>query len=121
MTYRLLDTMRAYALRKLAEGGDLDRAARRHAEHFRALFARAAADWETEPTGQWLDAWQGQIGNLRAALDWAFGPSGDAGDRRRPHRRGGAALVPALADRGVPGAGGDGARRRRPSSSIPAG
>ena len=53
--------------------------ARRHAEHFRALFARAAAEWETEPTRQWLDAWRGQIGNLRAALDWAFGPSGDAG------------------------------------------
>jgi predicted ATPase/DNA-binding winged helix-turn-helix (wHTH) protein len=77
MTYRLLESMRVYAQRKLAEGGDLDRAARRHAEHFRALFAGAAADWETEPTGQWLDAWQGQIGNLRAALDWAFGPAGD--------------------------------------------
>lgn len=77
MTYRLLESMRVYALRRLAEGGDPDRAARRHAEHFRALFAGAAANWETEPTGQWLDAWQGQIGNLRAALDWAFGPTGD--------------------------------------------
>jgi predicted ATPase/DNA-binding winged helix-turn-helix (wHTH) protein len=77
MSYRLLESMRVYALRRLADGGDLDRAARRHAEHFRALFAGAAADWETEPTGQWLDAWQGQIGNLRAALDWAFGPAGD--------------------------------------------
>jgi predicted ATPase/DNA-binding winged helix-turn-helix (wHTH) protein len=78
MTYRLLDTMRAYALRKLAEDGDADDALRRHAGHFRALFVQAAADWETEPTERWLDAWQGQIGNLRAALDWAFGPSGDA-------------------------------------------
>jgi len=77
MTYRLLETMRAYALRKLVDGGDLDRSARRHAEHFRGIFTRAAAAWETEPTGPWLDAWQGQIGNLRAALDWAFGPGGD--------------------------------------------
>lgn len=77
MTYRLLDSMRAYALRKLREAGGLDSAASRHAEHFRALFAQAAEDWETEPTELWLAAWQGQIGNLRAALDWAFGPSGD--------------------------------------------
>ena len=77
MTYRLLDTMRAYALRKLVESGAYDAAARRHAEHFRAAFAKAAVDWEAEATARWLEAWRGQIGNLRAALDWAFGPSGD--------------------------------------------
>ncbi len=77
MRYRLLETMRAYAQRKLAESGELPAVARRHAEHFREIFARAAVEWETEPTEPWLGAWQGQIGNLRAALDWAFGPGGD--------------------------------------------
>jgi predicted ATPase/DNA-binding winged helix-turn-helix (wHTH) protein len=77
VTYRLLESMRAYAQQKLVDAGDLDRASRCHAEHFSALFARAAQDWETEPTELWLDAWRGQIGNLRAALDWAFGPTGD--------------------------------------------
>ena len=107
-------------LRRLAEGGDLDRAARRHAEHFRALFAGAAADWETEPTGRWLDAWQGQIGNLRAALDWAFGPSGDPGvgvDLT-------VAAVPLWFQLSLIeecGTGGDGARRGARGGSIPAG
>jgi predicted ATPase len=78
MTYRLLDTMRAYAHRKLVESGELQPVLRRHAEHFRRLFEQAAADWETEPTEEWLAAWRGQIGNLRAALDWAFSSDGDS-------------------------------------------
>jgi predicted ATPase/DNA-binding winged helix-turn-helix (wHTH) protein len=77
MTYRLLDTMRAYAYRKLLDSGELQPILRRHAEHFRQLFERAVADWETEPTEEWLDASRGQIGNLRAALDWAYGLNGD--------------------------------------------
>jgi predicted ATPase len=36
--YRLLDTMRAYALEKLSESGEFDITARRHAEHFPDLF-----------------------------------------------------------------------------------
>jgi predicted ATPase len=36
--YRLLDTTRAYALEKLAESGELEAVARRHAEFYRDLF-----------------------------------------------------------------------------------
>src|SRR5271166_1598066 len=45
--HRLLDTMRAYGLEKLAESGEREWLARRHAEHYRDLFERAEAEWET--------------------------------------------------------------------------
>jgi predicted ATPase len=41
--YRLLDTMRAYGLEKLAESGECQWLARRHAEHCRDLIERAEA------------------------------------------------------------------------------
>jgi predicted ATPase/DNA-binding winged helix-turn-helix (wHTH) protein len=76
--YRLLDTTRAYAFEKLSESGELERMARRHAEHFRDFFQRAESEWETRPTAEWLAAYGRQVDNLRTALDWAFSPSGDA-------------------------------------------
>ena len=76
--YLLLDTTRAYALQKLAEGGERELLARRHAEYYRDLFERAESDWETRPTTEWLGDYGRQIDNLRAALDWAFSPAGDA-------------------------------------------
>jgi predicted ATPase len=76
--YRLLDTMRAYALEKLGESGELQEAARRHAEYYRDLFERAETEWERRPTTEWLADYGRQIDNLRAALDWAFSLDGDA-------------------------------------------
>jgi predicted ATPase/DNA-binding SARP family transcriptional activator len=76
--YRLLETTRAYALEKLAEGGERDQVARRHAEYYRDLFERAETERETRPTAEPPAAYGRQIDNARAALDWAFSPSGDA-------------------------------------------
>ncbi|MGH8502428.1 MAG: ATP-binding protein [Gammaproteobacteria bacterium] len=75
--YRLLETTRAYALEKLEESGELEQYKRRHAEYYRDLFVRAEAEWETRPTAEWLAAYGREIDNVRAALDWAFSPSGD--------------------------------------------
>lgn len=75
--YRLLDTTRAYAREKLEEAGELASLGRRHAGYYRALFERADAEWETRPTQEWLAAYVPHLGNLRAALDWAFSPGGD--------------------------------------------
>jgi predicted ATPase/DNA-binding winged helix-turn-helix (wHTH) protein len=49
--YRLLETTRAYALEKLAESGEFDSAARRHAEYYRDLnlFEPAEPVRETHP------------------------------------------------------------------------
>jgi predicted ATPase/DNA-binding winged helix-turn-helix (wHTH) protein len=77
--YRLLETTRAYAREKLIESAEFDHLTRRHAEYFRDLFERAEAELETRPTADWLPAYQPHIDDLRAALDWAFSPSGDVG------------------------------------------
>jgi predicted ATPase len=75
--YRLLDTMRAYGLEKLAETGESEQLARRHADYYRGLFERAEAE-ESRPTADWLAEYGPKIDNLRAALDWAFSTGGDA-------------------------------------------
>jgi predicted ATPase/DNA-binding winged helix-turn-helix (wHTH) protein len=74
---RLLDTMRAYGLEKLAESGEREWLARRHAEYYRDLFERAEAECETRPTAEWLAEYGPNIDNLRTALDWALSPKGD--------------------------------------------
>ncbi len=76
--YRLLDTTRAYALEKLAENGEREHLTRHYAEYYRDLFERAETGWETRSTAEWLAYYGRQIDNLRAALDWALSPSGDA-------------------------------------------
>jgi predicted ATPase/DNA-binding winged helix-turn-helix (wHTH) protein len=76
--YRLLETTRAYLLEKLVQAGEFDAAARRHAERYRDLFEAAEAESATRPTDEWLAEYGPRIDNLRAALDWAFSPGGDA-------------------------------------------
>jgi predicted ATPase/DNA-binding winged helix-turn-helix (wHTH) protein len=75
--YRLLDTTRAFLREQLEESGELEQAARRHAEFFRALFERAEAEWERRPTAEWVAAYAGRMANLRAALDWSLSSAGD--------------------------------------------
>jgi hypothetical protein len=72
--YRLLETTRLYAGEKLA---DARRLRRRHAQHFAMRFSQATAEWETTPTQCWIARYEADIDNLRAALEWAFGPDGD--------------------------------------------
>src|SRR5205807_1558526 len=76
--YRLLETTRAYALEKLTQSGEFEQVARRHAEYCRDLFERAEVELQTRPTSEWLATYGRRIDNLRAALDWAFSPGGDA-------------------------------------------
>jgi len=75
--YRLLETTRAYALEKLMQSGEFEQVARRHAEYCLDLFERAEAELQTRPAAEWLAAYGRRIDNLRAALDWAFSPTGD--------------------------------------------
>jgi predicted ATPase/DNA-binding winged helix-turn-helix (wHTH) protein len=75
--HRLLDTTRSYALDKLAESGEAEEVARRHAEFFRDLVAQAAAGSPTQPTVEDMVRYGREIENVRAALDWSFSPVGD--------------------------------------------
>lgn len=75
--YRLLETTRAYAQEKLAEAGEVDSIARRHATTFRTIFERGSEEITRLPTAAWNLIYAVEIENLRTALDWAFGVGGD--------------------------------------------
>jgi predicted ATPase/DNA-binding winged helix-turn-helix (wHTH) protein len=75
--YRLLETTHAYAMEKLADSGEFGSLARLHALHFRDHLRNALRLWEETPSVQWLEAQAPEIGNVRVALDWAFGADGD--------------------------------------------
>jgi predicted ATPase/class 3 adenylate cyclase len=76
--YRLLETTRAYALVKLAEMGETVAIARRHAEYFRDFYREAPDDWLRMSDDDWRARYASDRDNLRAALDFAMGPDGDA-------------------------------------------
>jgi predicted ATPase len=76
--YRLLDTTRAYACEKLEESGEREPLARRHAKYCRDVFERAELERESRPSAEWLADYAWRIDDVRAALDWAFSPGGNA-------------------------------------------
>jgi predicted ATPase len=73
--FQLLDTTRAYALEKLAERGEREAVARRHAEYYRDFFESSGHD--PAPADDRSVAGALEIDNLRTALAWAFGSGGD--------------------------------------------
>ena len=78
LRWRLLETIRAYALEKLNLSGEATQVARRHAQYFQDLFGRTDAARGDRPIADWLAAHRLEIGNVRTALDWAFSAEGDA-------------------------------------------
>ena len=76
--YRLLDTTRSYACEKLAESGEHHSMAARHASHLsRSLQDNRENLFDLEPGQSLADATQHNLGDLRAALEWSFGPDGN--------------------------------------------
>jgi predicted ATPase/DNA-binding winged helix-turn-helix (wHTH) protein len=75
--WRLLDTIRAYALEKLAESGELDAASRQHAGFFRDLIVLAGANEVLRLSIDDVARFGREIDNVRSALDWSFSPDGD--------------------------------------------
>jgi predicted ATPase/DNA-binding winged helix-turn-helix (wHTH) protein len=73
--WRMLETIRAYALEKLADSGEAEQIAWRHAQFFRDLFAPAAG---LQPSAQDLAGYAREIDNVRTALNWAFSDRGQA-------------------------------------------
>ena len=68
--YRLLETVRQYALEKLGESGEADAVRARHRDHYAAiaavLDAPAGSDYE-----QRIEQAETEIDNLRAAFSWS--------------------------------------------------
>jgi predicted ATPase/DNA-binding winged helix-turn-helix (wHTH) protein len=76
LTYRLLDTTRAYAAAKLAERGEADLIARRHAI-FYSRFLEHDEIIQSLFDEHGLSGYAPHIGNVRAALGWALSERGD--------------------------------------------
>jgi predicted ATPase/DNA-binding winged helix-turn-helix (wHTH) protein/class 3 adenylate cyclase len=69
--YRLLETIKQYAVEKLADSGLTDAARTRHFTCFSALAEAGAKALDGPLALEWLDRLDAEHDNLRAALDWA--------------------------------------------------
>lgn len=76
--YRLLETLRRYALERLSDAGEYSAAARAHALAFLQFAEEAAHSSETVPDKAWRLRTEPEIENVRAALQWSIGNGGDA-------------------------------------------
>ena len=74
--YRLLSTIQVYAAEKLARSGEADRISQQHAISYSGFLKQDEAMRST-PGEHSLSAYALHIGNVRAALAWAFGGRGD--------------------------------------------
>ncbi|MDB5585566.1 MAG: hypothetical protein JWP26_536 [Devosia sp.] len=74
--YRLLETTRGYAMDKLREIGEPGRQ-RELAEYLIRRLSEAGESWPAMPTVTWLARYEPEVDNLRASLEWSFGPGGD--------------------------------------------
>jgi predicted ATPase/DNA-binding winged helix-turn-helix (wHTH) protein len=74
--YRLLETTRIFALAKLADRGERNRVARRHANFF-SDFLQNDRLVQSRFGEHDLSGCASHIGNVRTALEWAFSDDGD--------------------------------------------
>ncbi len=70
--YRLLETIREYALEKLAEAGEVARLRDRHLDLFLARAEEAGPKLHDAYQQLWLNWLEGEHDNLRVALAWAL-------------------------------------------------
>jgi len=69
--YRYFETLRLHAAQQLRASGEQDLAAGRLATYLTGLFDEACERWETMTDAEWLGEYRPELGNLRAALNWA--------------------------------------------------
>lgn len=75
--YRLFESTRSHALGRLETAGELERAQRAHARHLLAVMERAEEEWRWRVAEDWAAQYGPRTDDVRRALAWAFGPSGD--------------------------------------------
>jgi predicted ATPase/DNA-binding winged helix-turn-helix (wHTH) protein len=76
--YRLLDTTRAYVLEIRIDDAEAADLAVRHAAYYRRWLEQTGIDWPNLATGEERTPHFAAINNVRAALEWCFGPDGNA-------------------------------------------
>jgi predicted ATPase/class 3 adenylate cyclase len=77
----LLETIREFALERLAEAGEADSAKHRHAEYYAALAEQAHQQLYGPAQLVTLDRLEAEHDNLRAALTWSLESQGTDADR----------------------------------------
>jgi predicted ATPase/DNA-binding winged helix-turn-helix (wHTH) protein/tetratricopeptide (TPR) repeat protein len=75
--YRLLDMTRAYALGKLEDHDELDVISGRHAKYVTVFLESQREMMLALPRATRTAVYSDQLSNIRAALEWSFGPHGD--------------------------------------------
>jgi predicted ATPase/DNA-binding CsgD family transcriptional regulator len=80
--YRLLETIRQYAADRLEEAGETDGARDRHLDHFVALAVIAEPGLVDVDQDMWLDRFETDHDNLRAAVEWGLSLPDPARGRR---------------------------------------
>jgi len=73
LRYRLLDSMRRFALSRLQEDPIESEVRLRHAEHVLAIFEQSEREWERHETVGWTGRYLDHLPDLRAVLTWTFG------------------------------------------------
>jgi predicted ATPase/class 3 adenylate cyclase len=69
--YWMLETIREYALERLEESGEAEAIRRRHATHYVGDPLDAERIWHPDDEPKLLARLNGELANVRAALDWA--------------------------------------------------
>jgi predicted ATPase/DNA-binding winged helix-turn-helix (wHTH) protein len=75
--YRLLETTRAYALEKLAEHGETNVTAQRHAYYALGVLQEAGETLDGLSPDTWVALYGPEINTIRSALEWAYSANGD--------------------------------------------
>ncbi|MFL9910346.1 ATP-binding protein [Paraburkholderia sp. RL17-337-BIB-A] len=75
--YRLLDVTRLFARERLDEMDDHNETYARHAALMLERTNAMESDWELMPEAVWASTYHSSLGEIRAAIEWAFSPEGD--------------------------------------------
>jgi hypothetical protein len=70
--YRMLETIRAYALERLESAGEVEAARTSHALHYGAFAAQAGEGLKGGRERSWLERLEEELDNLRAAVMWSI-------------------------------------------------
>jgi predicted ATPase/class 3 adenylate cyclase len=81
--YRMLETIRQYGREKLLDSGESSLFRARHRDRFLTLAETAGPGLESPDTGKWLDILEGDLDNLRAAIEWSLSEEGGAEKAQR--------------------------------------
>jgi predicted ATPase len=77
--FEMLTVVREFALERLQEAGERERAARRHAAHYRAMVEQIEPSLRGPDQQIWLDRLSSELPNLRAAMKWSLAEDIDCG------------------------------------------